>query len=160
MTVCRMGISWFFSNWKNLDGWEGNDKLEIVQIGSHSFKKLKNGKSIPVTIFPNKIPVCVLPKKKKTNGWNPKDFDLVTKTGASKGGQIRCSMPTFPRHTTFLHYESWSLVSILESPWTVPLENKQHLSWVLWLKPDLKYLEVFDICGKIHLFKSLSCLGV
>lgn len=37
----------------------------IAHMGSHSFKKLKNGKNIPVTILPNKTPVCVLEKQKK-----------------------------------------------------------------------------------------------
>jgi len=44
-----------------------NDKLEIVQMASHSFRKFENGKSIPGTNLPKKNSSLYFAKQNNNN---------------------------------------------------------------------------------------------
>lgn len=103
------------------------------------------------------------------NWWKRKDFGMVSKTGHLQVRADQESMMTFPGHTTVFHYESWSLLCIFESPWTVQMENRQDLSWLPWLESDWKYqtrsiwhFVAKDICSNLSaiqvLKKKLKCI--
>lgn len=41
MTACRTIVLYFVSNWRNLDEWEDNEKLENGSNGLSFFQKIK-----------------------------------------------------------------------------------------------------------------------
>lgn len=84
-----MVILCFVSNWRNLDGWEENEKLENGSNGLSLLKKKK--KSF-------QWQYCQIKKK---ISWNPKDFVVVTKTRASPGRSDQHLHANISKSTSF-----------------------------------------------------------